>query len=85
LVGGSVAIATAVAGLGLLRLLIGQILLVESASLRWVHPGKGRNAGNPVVVGRDFVRADREGGEMVVSAVLSVRAGTALNDEVWAR
>jgi len=85
LVVGSVATATAVAGVGLLRLLIGQILLVKSASLRLVCPGKGRNAGNPVVVGRDFVRADRERGEMVVSAVLTVRAGTALNDEVRAR
>jgi len=85
LVGGSVATATTVAGVNLLRLLIGQILLVESASLRWVSPGKSRNAGDPVVIGGDFVRADREGGEMIVSAVLSVRAGTALDDEVRAR
>jgi len=85
LVGGSVATATAVAGAGLLRLLISRILLVESASLRWVRPGKGRNAGDPVVVGGDFVRMDRKGGQMVVSAVLSVRAGTALNNEVRAR
>jgi len=85
LVGGSVATATAVAGVGLLRLLIGQILLVEAASLRWVYPGKGRNAGDPVVVGGDFVRADRERGKVVVLAVLSVGAGTALNDEVRTR
>jgi len=85
LVRGSVATATAGAGVSLLRLLIGRMLLVESASLRWVCPGKGRNAGDPVVIGGDFVRMDRKGGQMVVSAVLSVRAGTALNDEVRAR
>jgi len=85
LVGGSVATATTVAGVGLLRLLIGRILLVESATLRWVCLGESGNAGDPVVVGGDFIRADREGGKVIASAVLSVGAGMALNDEVRTR
>jgi len=50
-----------------------------------VCPGESSNAGNSVVVSGDFIQADREGGKVVVSAVLSVGAGMALNDEVRAR
>jgi len=47
--------AAAVAGVGLLCLLIGQSLLVESAALGWVCPGESGDTGDSVVVGRDFI------------------------------